>query len=248
MENSDYFFDEIIYNSKILGKNFLLRILNKINYQFLELMAFVISILTNILMVVTLDEEFENKKGDENLSFLIYILAVCNLIFCSFVSFAWFYSKFPLYLKIDSKKLALKLNIGKIEDFRLWHKISIWFNSIVLRNEVLAFLWHIIFSVIGITDYQLNFLFTVEILIIINLSSMLQNIIKSITLRINQLSVTFLLFLIFNYFFGVLAFTFFASDFYTNFKIVDYGLDKIGEVKILLLKFICLRNLKHKKI
>jgi len=219
IEYCDYFYDELNYNYKLTHSNFLMKFCKKVNYFKLEFLAFVINFIINILMLSTFKYK-EESTGDTYSSIAIDILALINITFCGFVTIIWFFTKFPLYWEIDSKKLCLKKNIS-IEKLNFWNKLEILGNIIFLRNEVTAFLWHLIFSIIGVSQRIDNFVFAVEILIIINLSSVLKNIVKSITLRYNQLFVTFFLFLIINYLFGVFAFYFFSEDFITNFIVKD---------------------------
>lgn len=222
MEYCDYFYDELVYNSKFSDLNLLMKVFKKVNYNTLEFICFVVTFIINVLMMSTL-EAGEEITGDKTTTMIMEILAIINLSFCAFVSLVWFYSKFPLYWIIDSKKLALKMNVP-VDSLKFWKKIKVLWNVIFFRNEIIAFLWHIVFCAIALSNRRNHFLFSVEIIIMVNLSSILKNIVKSVTLRYKQLMVTFCLFLISNYQFGVFAFYFFGEDFVTNF----YKLDKDG--------------------
>jgi len=217
MEYCDYFYDELIYNSKFSESNLLMKVFKNVNYYTLEFVTFIINFFQNVFMLNALGPD-EQSKGDETFSLYLEILAYFNLIFCSFVFLVWCYTRFNLYWIIDSKKLALKLNMP-LEKLSFFHKVKIFRNVIFLRGEITAFIWHIIFCSVAISDRDLHFLFSLEILMMVNLSSVLKNIVKSITLRYKQLLVTFFLFLISNYQFGVFAFYYFSEDFITNFKI-----------------------------
>jgi len=235
MEYCDYFFDELIYNSKFSESYFMMNIFQNIKYYNLELFTFLITLIINILMLASL-ETGEEIVGDPSVTIIIEILAMINLCFCIFISLIWFYSRFPLYWIIDSKKQALKLN-KEVENLNIMNKIQVFRNVIFLRNEVLAFIWHIIFCAAAYSNRNNHFLFSLEILIIVNLSSILKNIVKSLTLRYKQLIVTIFLFIVSNYQSGLFGFYFFSEDFYAKIWV-------LGEDGVIFLNFIKLVILK----
>ncbi len=206
-----------------------------IQYYNLELFTFLITLIINILMLASL-ETGEEIVGDPSVTIIIEILAMINLCFCIFISLIWFYSRFPLYWIIDSKKQALKLN-KEVENLNIMNKIQVFRNVIFLRNEVLAFIWHIIFCAAAYSNRNNHFLFSLEILIIVNLSSILKNIVKSLTLRYKQLIVTIFLFIVSNYQSGLFGFYFFSEDFYAKIWV-------LGEDGVIFLNFIKLVILK----
>ena len=126
----------------------------------------------------------------------------------------WFYSKFDLYLKIEIKKYFNK-NLLK-HDYQLTffeYAHIVIFNSIFNKNQINGFLWNILFSFIGILNYRNYFLFSIQLLIIVNLSVTLRNIVQAITLRYKQMIATSLFVIIILYIYSCIGFYFINKDF-----------------------------------
>lgn len=170
------------------------------------------------------DITFELTMGPQISTILIMLFAIISIILNTVLSLLWLYSKYPLYYHIELEKLkeknkstisnenskdenVLKLSfIGKA-------KLMIW-NSIILKNQINGFIWNIIFSLIGIAgDMKYYFVFSVQLLIVINLSTTLKNIVRSVTLRYKQMSATSLFLLVTLYVFSTIGFFFFNEDF-----------------------------------
>ena len=88
--------------------------------------------------------------------------------------------------------------------------------SVFERNEINAFMWNIIFSSLGVYRPPNNFLFSAQLAIIVNLSTTLKNIVKSITSKYKPLSSTFIFINILSYIFACLAFFYLGEDFYKD--------------------------------
>ena len=70
-----------------------------------------------------------------------------------------------------------------------------------------------VFSFLGVMKSTNIYLFSIQLLIAVNLSETLHNIVRAISLRINQLLTTFMFLFIIIYFFSFIAFFFFSKDF-----------------------------------
>jgi hypothetical protein len=214
VENCDYFYDEINYNADKANKNLILRLLNKINYFILEAAVFLITVTINLIMLIRLTND-EIESGDLEMNTVIRALSYLNIFLNTLFVLLWFYSKLPLYITIDSKRVALEKKIDQSE-LTFWNKVEMLFKATFYRNEINGFLWNIIFSSAGVVKPINNFLFSVQLLIIINLSNTLKNIVKSVQLKYKQLISTSIFIVILSYVFASLAFFFLAEDFYFN--------------------------------
>jgi hypothetical protein len=86
-------------------------------------------------------------------------------------------------------------------------------NTFASRRETINFIWNLIFSIIGISSSRFLFVYSLQILIIVNIISTLRSITKAIVMRYKQLF-TFLMFLVVEtYIFSTIAFYLLSKDF-----------------------------------
>ena len=238
VEYCAYFLEEIRYNKENAKNNIILKFSNKINFYYVEIFMFLICLTINIYMLSVLQlqdvlfdrqthtfhkylykspEETRLKPFDSNsvmnhdsiIRGISIFQVIINLIF--FI--IWTLSKLPLYIIIDMKKFCLKNNL-KEEDMRWYHKylfVGIYY-SIYLRNEVMMLVWNTVFGLIGLLA-QSNYIYSLQLLHILNLSPTLKNIIIAIKMRWNQLLFTFLLSFIILYTYSFFGFFFIHEEF-----------------------------------
>lgn len=211
IEACDYFYEEIMYNSQRKG-NYPLRLFNKMNYKYIEIFVFFLTFVNNTVLLATWDLS-EIPSGDISTIGFISILAYIQLIVNCFSFLVWFLSKFPLYYLIEIKKHAVSYK-KEVDNLSIWTKIKVaLINCIILKQEVIAFIWNIILVAIAVTNDSYVFLYSIQLLIVVNLSVTLKNIIKAVTLRYQQLLSALVFILIMLYVFSVLAFFFLSKDF-----------------------------------
>jgi hypothetical protein len=220
MEQSDQFYDEIKYNSE--SSNKFSRFLNSLNYYYFDLFSFVITVIINILMLVTLSQE-EVLHGDDEHTPIINAFAYLTISFNTLVIFCWFYSKYSLYFLIEKKKYLSKRESSDNDteykeptSLTFYGKILIAFNTIVLRNEINSFLWNVILASIAVSNPDFNFVYSVQLFVIVNLSETLKNIIRSVTSKYMQLLTTTMLMFLVCYVYACIAFFYFSEDFIFN--------------------------------
>ena len=108
IENNEGFYEEINYNYEILKKSLFMRYAIKINYQYVEFIAFLNALALNLLLLFGLD--LHNLHGELNIKPYIIWLNLQQILFNLIFFIIWMYSKFPLYYQIDKKKYFLFLN------------------------------------------------------------------------------------------------------------------------------------------
>jgi len=85
--------------------------------------------------------------------------------------------------------------------------------TVLSRRETINFGWNLLFSIIGISSSNFIFVYSLQILIIVNIISTLRSITKAIVMRYKQLF-TFLMFLVVEtYIFSTIAFYLLSKDF-----------------------------------
>ncbi len=237
IENCDYFLDEINFNKENARKNIFLKISTKINFYYVEFFMFLVCLTINIYMLATLsvgdllydpntdsfkkyyhqelEVEIPTVTADQvkRHNNVIKGISIFQVIINVFFVMVWMFSKFNLYMKIDRKKFCLKNNI-KEEDLKWYHNflfIGIYY-SIYLRNEVMMLLWNAFFGIIGIITSN-NYIYSIQLLHILNLSTTLKNIIVAIKLRWNQLLSTIVLTQIIIFAYSICGYFFLHEEF-----------------------------------
>jgi hypothetical protein len=243
LEHSQYFYEEINYNHRISKNGSLFSFFIQIDYSIMEKISFLITSIINFFMFKSLSRvdfpgEVEDNhhrnlsgklfafqgtlhfvnwswgEGNEVYTDIIIILSVVQIILNLVIILIWFINKFPLNYIIEQKKYC-HTNLLKLNKLSFTQKIYIIiFPAIVYRNEINVFLWNLILSVLGITNVNRIFLFSLQVLSIINLSENLKNIIMAIIVKPNQLLLTFLFLILAQFCFASSAFFKLNDDHY----------------------------------
>ena len=229
IENSEYFYDEIVYhqNSNIKFK------LSLINYHFIEYILYGITFLTNLLIILflpaddstgsghlvrNLDSQSIKEQEHTDNEINIYL----NIIQCaiSFISLLiWIFAKLPLIYEIETKRYIKKKKIN-LKSLSFLQKMYIMiFESILLKNQVNTMIINAVFAALSITFMGTNIYFpnSIQLLLIINLSETIKNIVKAITYKWVQLITIILLMIVCINAFSYIAF-FFMRESYLNSK------------------------------
>lgn len=223
MEYCDYFQMEINYNFERSKTDFLFHYFNKINYFLLEFLFFFLLLLINILMFAKYDNQHLGSDQEQKLSDVVFILGLINVIFNAIIIVIWLYTKFSLYYKIELKKFALKNKIDSnndIKNFDRYFNIPI-IDTIIKKNEINAFISNMILSAIAVSNKGNHFVFAIQTFIIINLSVVLKNLIKSILLKYKQLLACIFSLLVLSYFFASISFFFMSGDYLDTLQTVN---------------------------
>ena len=213
MEYTDYFFIEINQNKNKLSNNAFLRFLNSINYEILDYLLFFITLIINLIifsMAESKDEANEYHKIFQTI-FPIGIVQTAISLICILM---WCISKFSLYFTIEKEKYYISHRINKEEKLSIPQYLDIIIMKTILsRRETINFSWNLLFSIIGISSSRFLFVYSLQILIIVNIISTLRSITKAIVMRYKQLF-TFLMFLVVEtYIFSTIAFYLLSKDF-----------------------------------
>ena len=213
MEYVTYFFIEINHNKKRLAGNFLLKFLNNVNFGLLDFFLFLITAAINIYIFVIIerpDADNDYKRIFDTVFPIALVQGALTFIFL----LMWFISKFSLYFIIEREKYYIRMRKNRDESLSIFENIKIIFlYTLFKRNEVVNFLWNLLFSIIGICSSKNLYVFSIQLLIVVNISSTLQNIVKAIVMRYKQLLTSLLFLVVAVYIFSTLAFFLLSKDF-----------------------------------
>ena len=213
MEYTNYFFIEINQNKNKLSNNAFLRLLNKINYELADYLLFFITLIINLIIFVMAESKDEANEYHKIFRTILPIGIVQTIISLIFI-LIWSISKFSLYFTIEKEKYYISHRINKEEKLSIPQYLDIIIMKTLLsRRETINFSWNLLFSIIGISSGRFLFVYSLQILIIVNIISTLRSITKAIVMRYKQLF-TFLMFLVVEtYIFSTIAFYLLSKDF-----------------------------------
>lgn len=221
VESCDYFFEEVSYKQSNGKNNILIRVITDMNFYWLEVFAFIITLTINIVMLSVLKGPGDALYGDQHINEVIDGLGLVNFIFNCLALILWLYSKFNLFYLTECQKMLKKKKNEQREDnadndeevtLTLGEKMYAVFVVLILKNKLFGFIWNIAFSAGGHFS-DVYFLYIIQLFGIVNLSQTLRNLILSLTVKANQLCAVFYLTIILNYIFAGIAFFNFSQDF-----------------------------------
>ena len=138
---------------------------------------------------------------------IIFPLGIIQLIITVISLIIWFVTKFNLYYKIAKQKYLVSHHLN--DEYRLSFIQQLYIvilKTIFSKREIMDFIWDLFFTTLGLLNPYFLFVYSIQLLKIVNISSTLQNITKAIIMRYYQL-ITLLIFLIIAiYIFSTMAF------------------------------------------
>ncbi len=214
LEYCNYFFIEINHNKNKVKGNCFMKILNKLDYSQLETYLFVITSIINIIIFLKADNDDEGNDYEETYK-IIFPIGIIQIVLNLLSLFFWIISKYTLYYVIEKEKYYAENKLNKKEEtLSLFQKIYIGVvNTMLAKREIVGFIWNIAFSSAAVASKKNIYLFSIQLLIVINISTTLQNITRAVYLRYKQLLVSIFFLIISIYIFSVLAFYFLSKDY-----------------------------------
>ena len=217
LERCDNFFSEIKYRQASGNSNFILKFINNINFYFLEVIAFFITLSINIFMLAILNGEGDVLYGSQNLNKIVNYLGYSNLIFNLLCLILWLIAKYNLLYMTECQIMIKNYEeqnkeVNTIIELSMSDKFWAGFNVLVRKNKLIPFIWNIILSFYAAYK-EFYFIYIIQLFIILNLSSTLKNLVLSIVLRGRSLLSVFYFSIIINLCLAAIAFFYFEEDF-----------------------------------
>ena len=219
MERCDNFFEEIKYRQQTGKANFIIKIINDINFYYLEVFAFLITLSINLIMLCVLKGEGDVLYGEDQINFILKDLGIINLSFNSICIILWLIAKYKLLYMTECQKMIKEYEQKSDEDednkeieLTTGDKIKAAYIVLIRKNKLFAFIWNIILSACA-SFLRIYFIYILQLFIIFNLSQTLRNLLTSMTVKINQLGAVFYLSVVINLCLAAVAFFKFEEDF-----------------------------------
>ena len=213
IEYTDYFCIEINQNQKKISNNFVMKLINKVNLSYLDLFIYVLNVVINLVIYSLTD--YKDKNNDfKKVWKIIFPLGIVQLSLTILALTFWFVTKYKLYFKIEKIKYKASLHISKETPLSTRQHLYLGLiKTIFSKREMINFIWDLIFSILGILGSNFIFVYSIQLLIIVNISSTLQSITKAIAMRYFQLLTLFMFLILAIYIFSTIAFFNFSSEF-----------------------------------
>lgn len=217
LQRCDNFYEEIRFK-QISGKtNFLMSLIMDINFYYVEVFAFLITLSINIIMLVILKGEGDAIYGDNKINFILIYLGFVNLAFNTLAVILWLISKYNLLYQTECEKMINLYKKRNTEDEKeivlsCGDKLKAAYIVLIEKNKLFGFIWNIIFSAIGSFTEE-YFIYICQLFIIFNLSQTLRNLISSLSIKARQLGAVFYCSVVVNLCLAAVAFLNFEEDF-----------------------------------
>ena len=214
MEYCNYFFIEINHNNKKVKGNCFMKFLNKIDYSRIETYLFIITGIINIIIFLKADNDDEINDYEDTYK-IVFPIGIIQIILNLLSLFFWIISKYTLYYVIEKEKYYVENKLDKNEEeLSFFKKIYIGVvNTMLAKREIVGIIWNIAFSSAAVSNKKNIYLFSIQLLIVINISTTLQNITRAVYLKYKQLLVSIAFLIISIYIFSVIAFYFLSKDY-----------------------------------
>ena len=242
-----YFIKEINYYQN--KQSTLAQWISKIDFFYVQIACYIYFLGFNLLILFTLkgdttltDEEYidveERRVNNTYIKELIddslskynnvyNIMCYLGVAINGFFILVWTYFRLPLYFQVDRLKYMKINNIQKEEHITFFQRIYIIiFMTIWDRGYILTLIFEFIFSLIGAILRRGEIIYAFLLLPIIDLNKLIKNIIVSIKLFYEEVSLTFFFMAIVIYIFSNFAFFFFNEDYETSLEYKDDNLCK----------------------
>ena len=217
LERCENFYAEIKYREVSGNANFILKLINDINFYILEVITFCLTLFINILMIIVLTGEGEVLYGDDRINYLIKNLGYSNFTLNLISTILWLIAKFKLLYMTECQKMLKNYEDQNNEEdaiisLSLADKLLASFNVLIRKNKLFPFFWNMALSITGAYTEK-YIVFILQLFIIFNLSSTLRNLVSAITYRGGQLLSVFYFSVVINLCLAAIAFFYFEEDF-----------------------------------
>lgn len=170
-------------------------------------------------MTVILKGDYEAIYGDSQYNYIIIILGYVNCGYNGLCVILWLLAKYNLLYMTEKSKI-IKNYEQKLQEndetkeivLTRKDKLKAAYIVLVKKNKLIAFIWNIVFSFCG-SFFEIYILYIIQLFIIFNISSTLRSLVRSISLKGNQLAAVFYLSVVINYCLACVAFFKFEEDF-----------------------------------
>ncbi|MGL4951663.1 MAG: ion transporter, partial [Mycoplasma sp.] len=213
MEYTNYFFWEINHNKKKLAGNFFFKVLNNINFNYLDSFWFLITVVINIVIFINI-ESADSHNDYKDIFAIIFPLAMIEAILTFCFWLIWMLSKFSLYFWIEKEKYYISKRKSLDEPLTFYEHLKIIIiHTFWTKKEIVSFIWNFLFSIYGVISSKNWYVFSFQLLILVNINETLQNIAKAIVMRYKQWLTTFMFLIVSIYVFSTIAFFLLSKDF-----------------------------------
>jgi len=218
---TEYFLEEIKFNSQKNSLSNFLKFSNKIDYQFIGTLVFLFSFIVNISLMGVLQDGGKSYFGYDSIDIIKYV--TISIILYNFVFIIlWIISKLPLYYKIEVIKFKNKLRLEGRENVSVFEKALVLIDNCILKkSEINLLIWIFICMLAGEVTKTNSFAYSIALLSVVNLSQVFNNIFLSVTIKWKSLVWTIMFTFVIMYIFACWGY-FYENDRFEYSKVVSF--------------------------
>lgn len=150
----------------------------RINYSNMEIVSAFFSLIVNILMLVSVNYK-DTKKDiiDFPLEMMDLQIAIFHNFFLIFLIINWY--SFKIYETSKFEKVSESF-FGKLSKF----------SGLLLKTEILPFIWNLFFGLLAVSFESLQFLFAIQLFTIFNIVPTMSSVLYAVRIRYKQFAST----------------------------------------------------------
>lgn len=184
------------------------RISNKDFFKIYVWVIFILGFVQNILIITFFKVRSKHSRFEETATYIIDAFSLLVSILCIVLLVFWLCTKYVSYRNIAIEEWRLRY--GSLPTSIVQKAILYVYSSFFSERRISSLVLHLLFAILG---YYNPFFITLHLLLVLNLSSTMRNVLSSILIHLDQLLQTFAFALIVIYCFAMLAAEYYADSF-----------------------------------
>lgn len=173
------------------------------------------AVLINLIMIFSIYYR-QDKNGEYVMVFpyqlLVFILSLIHLVVVFAGLFGYFYKenfKRKKFDEIYKERLNENKNLAEVPVNKR-HEVTIFSDAVIILN------WNFFIGLIAILDYNLNFLYSLQLFSLISLFPTMRAVISAVRFKYKQFLAAGFIILIFIMFFASIGIIFFQNEFFNS--------------------------------
>jgi len=203
------------FNSTEKRKEFVMyKFINDLNMWNFEIVNFVLSLIINLLLLVSLDNT-QLESGNPEYNWMIRFMSFIQILYIMTYLGVWISYKYitAIRLELNYYECLVKADSEKKRN-EWWDKFNIvWLDHLFLNSEFNTFLFTLILNLIAVSNTKLFFFYGFQLLTILNLSKTLKSINSAIVAKSKPLLLAAVFLFVVVYSFTIIGFYFLDEEF-----------------------------------
>jgi hypothetical protein len=191
MQNFDQFNTEMTYNLNFHQKYpWIYKLTSDDAFNTFKIILWLLGLTLNILLILFFRRNYYEKfiQSGGNIAIIVIAILICALSF--FGSIGWFMSRYQQKVKLNRTQIEEEEKKSGRRDKFKFLKVYVW-RSIVEESYMIIFMIHLLSNILGLLFDP--FFYTIQLMMIVFISTTANYVVKAITTHFKQLSLTMFL-------------------------------------------------------